>query len=148
MYKNLLDEFSNALGFESLPNGSFALSVDKKFDINIGYQKHTEEIIVVSYIAPLTKLQDNQNHFLKDILVANFANGMSFCNGSLGLSPDGSDIVFSVKVPIQNLDLPQLLKIFDHVIKISKQWYDKSIGQVNDSTSSPLIENPTMIPYA
>jgi hypothetical protein len=148
MHKSLLIEFSKALGFESLPNDCFALSVDNKFDINVGYQEESEEIIFVSYIAPLANTQDDTNNFMKDMLLANYANDLSFCSGSLGLCPEGKHIVFSVKAAIRELDLPELLKIFDHIICISQQWYDKSIGQVNDSASSPLIENPTMISYA
>jgi hypothetical protein len=148
MHKSLLIEFSKALGFESLPNDCFALSVDNKFDINVGYQEESEEIIFVSYIAPLANTQDDTNNFMKDMLLANYANDLSFCSGSLGLCPEGKHIVFSVKAAIRELDLPELLKIFDHIICISQQWYDKSIGQVNDSASSSLIENPTMISYA
>jgi hypothetical protein len=59
MHKSLLIEFSKALGFESLPNDCFALSVDNKFDINVGYQEESEEIIFVSYIAPLANTQDD-----------------------------------------------------------------------------------------
>jgi hypothetical protein len=148
MQKNLLIEFSKALGFESLPNDCFALSVDNKFDINVGYQEESEEIIFVSYIAPLANIQDDTNHFMKDMLLANYANGLSFCSGSLGLCPEGKHIVFSVKAAIRELDLPELLKIFDHIICISQQWYDKSNSQDKDTSPNPIEDNFTMTHYA
>lgn len=148
MYKSLLTEFSKALGFESLPSGCFALSVDNKFDINIGYQDKSEQINIVSYIAPLANTQGDPNHFMKDMLVANYANGISYCSGSLGLCPEDKHIVFSVKATIRELDLPKLLTIFDHVISISNQWYDKSNNHVNGKTLKHIEENSTMIHYA
>jgi hypothetical protein len=57
---------------------------------------------------------------MKDMLLANYANDLSFCSGSLGLCPEGKHIVFSVKAAIRELDLPELLNIFDHIICISQ----------------------------
>eukprot|EP01084_Bolivina_argentea_P116588 207125_1 len=132
-WEYLAQSWAISIGFTNLDlqeNGSFALVLDDKYEINFGLLSKTNEILCVGYLK--TKIAEMKNEtrlqLYETLLQANFAfkdtasNGYS---GALGVCPTAQNITFSVTQSFEGTDVKTMSKLFDYVVQASEKWQKK-----------------------